>query len=1169
MTGYQLAYNQVINKLKSARRKETGYLFTAGILNSLSITILLVLFVSLLEYFANGDETFRAILAATLPATFSFFALLFTYPATNRLMHGKYYQSKEDIALRVGNKYPELKDKLCNAIQLITGLNTPKGTSGELAVAAFNNVSVIAGKKDFNVIIDRKKINRAIILFIASGILALAVFVIFNNSMSPALNRVINWNRSYLPPAPFSLSIEPINGTVLRNETAIIQVNAEGTAPEKIALYLREEQQEVFDKYELSPDTEGNFKYEIPSLKNTIYFYAEASWLSSAIRTKEGKISVIERPLIKSMNGKLILPGYTGMASRNFDERSGDLTGLAGSNVKIDILSNKQLDSAFIVIEKSTGQVEDSTLNVTDTTFIDMVVDGDKASGSFRIRYSGTYHIIIKDKEGLQNTEPIRYSIVAMYDDYPSITMLEPVSDVQIGEDGLIFLKTSISDDYGFTALKLHYRLAESEFTSASEKFSSIKIPLPYEDLAMEVPYLWNLNDIGISPSDKYEYYLEIFDNDRVSGPKSAKTQILTLRLPSLDEVLAEANKEQDKVEKDMKKTLKETKKIQKDLEQLNRDLLKNQKKKELDWKEKKKVEDIMKRQDDISEKLKQMQKNLNDVTKNLQKNNAISQETLQKYMELQKLMKEVNSPEMRKMSEQIKNAMDKMTPQEMQKAMEKFAFNEEQLKKSIERTMKLLQRMKAEQKADALTKRAEELLKNQEKLQKETENANPNDQSKRNELANKQDKLSKDLDKIGQEMKELEDLMKEIGSNMPMDEMKDAKDALKKQETSQEMQQSQQQMQQGDFNKSSQNQENAKQNLNNFISQMQKMKEKMNNSAEQEAMRQMQKSISDMLELSQGQEDLMKKTKSTEYNSTQYPELSKKQAQLQEALSNTANSMMDLAEKSFAVTPQMGKEIGQAMGQMHEASRNLTDRNTHRASQLQQQAMASMNNAIAQMQSMMAQMQSQGNCKNGSCPNPGGQGQGQGQGQGNMPDPNGMGFAERLQQAAALQQQVQQGLQQMGQGGKLNQEQQAELGRLASQQGNAMKSVEELSMEHKKFSPGDKLPGELNKLSQDMKELMSDIESGNITPNTLKRQERIMSRLLDAVKSVHDRDFEKQRKSRSGKDVNRNSPGAIDLSTQEGRDRAYRELLNSIKQGYTKDFENLIRKYFEKIHNE
>jgi len=222
------------------------------------------------------------------------------------------------------------------------------------------------------------------------------------------------------------------------------------------------------------------------------------------------------------------------------------------------------------------------------------------------------------------------------------------------------------------------------------------------------------------------------------------------------------------------------------------------------------------------------------------------------------------------------------------------------------------------------------------------------------------------------------------------------------------------------------------------------------------------------------------------------------------------------------------------------------------------------MNKAAMSMQDQLSMMQQQ---NSGSCNNPGGMGQGQ-QGQQAGQGAGSGSFMQRLQQAAAQQQAINQAMQQqMGGGGKLSMEEQGRMSRLSGEQGKAMKSVQELAREEKQFSDGEKKAlGSLEKIAEDMQQVMTDMESGRITPETMKRQERILSRLLDASRSMHERDFEKKRESKTGIDVFQDSPADIDMSTQEGREKAWRDFLRSIEQGYTKDYEDLIRSYFEQL---
>ncbi|TAL69009.1 MAG: hypothetical protein EPN82_08330 [Bacteroidetes bacterium] len=1169
MENYNIKYNEVLNRIVSVRGKETRNLFLSGFMRTLSFLLIFILVISLIEMLANGDEVFRTILMVLMLISSIVAGVILLNGSLVRLL-GLRKSSIESIALRIGNAYPELKDRLCNGIQLIKNLSMKTGTSPVLAVEAFGNVSEDAASKDFGVIINKKETKKSLLYFLSIFFITVLLLGIFHTSLGAAFYRVMNFNESFLPPAPFSLSIKPEKTSVLRGTNVILTVTAKGTAPEKVILYIREKQQEQYDSYTLQADSDGVYKYEIPSIRQSIVFYAESPWLNTSVKSGEGTVNVVDKPSIRSMTGKLTYPSYTKLTARAIDEQSADIAALKGSVVSLQVISNKELSTAKIVIENDPNislNTKDTSTSLTvvnnikiDTNYVAMKTDGKKAYGSFRVSRNGNYYISIKDKNGENNSNPIKYSIVALNDDYPSISLVSPTMDIQVTEEALLPIRVSISDDYGFSGLKLFYRLTQSQYVQPDQKFTSINIPVLTNENTADIPYLWNLNKINIAPEDRYEFYLEVYDNDIVSGPKSARTQTLSLRLPSLDEVLKDADKSQDKLQKDLQNVLKQAEDVKKDMDELNKEMLKNEGKKEMDWKEKKSLQDIQKKQEAIRQKLSDVQKNIEDVTKRLQENNALSPETLAKYQELQKLLQDVNSPELRKLQEKMQQMLESIPKEQLQKAMEEAKFNEENFRKSIERTIKILKRLQAEQKVDALTKRAEELQQKQEDLQNKLNNTNPNDENKRKDLAEQQKNLKKDLNDIGEDLKDLEKLMKEIGDEMPMDELNKAKQELSQNETSQDMQEASESTENGQFNKAQQSQSSASKKLQKFTKQMKKLKEEMDKKITKEAIKKMQKAISNMLELSKKQEQLKSKTSSADYNSTQIPKYAEEQQNMEEALGNIANSLIELSQKTFAVTPEMGKEIGDALNSMRNAISKLSEMQTLSASQEQGKSMTAMNNAIIQMQNMLSQIQS-----SGSCNNPGGSGEGQGSGQNQM----GGSFSQRLQQLASQQQSINQAMQQLGEHGKLSQEEQAKLNRIAGEQGKAQKTLEELANEQKKYPQTDrKTLGDIEKIAQEMKEVVSDMKSSNINDQTLKRQERILSRLLDATKSIHDRDYEKTRESKTGKEFNRQSPGEIDLSTQEGRNKALQDLLRSIQEGYTKDYENLIRMYFESIQN-
>ena len=1174
-----IQYNKLYSKIKSTRLKESVQQLLGGLSIFFAISLFAIVFATIIEYLASGDVVFRTGLFVGCGVITLASFILFFIPTLLRLFGIKGLPTINQIALRVGDAYPEVKDKLANAIQLIDKKEKNIGSSEILINAVVDDVYSETKDLNFSVIIQEKKfyISMLIMLFAVFG------FIGINNvdGLSQAYHRLTHFSQAFIPPAPFTLTLETKKLELLRGNKAEIVFSSQGQAPDYINIYIKEENQKEYDEFRLKKDNNNKYKYEIASVKQNMGFYGAAEWITSSVVTDIGTLKVIDIPSIRSLLGRLISPSYANLSPRDISEMSADITALTGSNVDFTITSNKKIKNAHIVFEKTRIMLDDSTNN-TDTFRVGMRISDNKASGGFRINQNGFYYFVIEDFDGLQNINPIKYSVVALSDGSPTISLLYPTTDVQVTEQALLPMKLAISDDYGFSSLKLYYRLVASKFAYPEDNFNSIPIKITSNELAQEINYIWDMNKINIVPEDIFEFYLEVADNDAIGGYKKARTQVLKVRLPSLAEVAKQAENIQNQANKDLNTINKEAEQLKKNIEELQRDVMKKDNK-ELDWKQKKQLQDIIQKQQNLEDKLKDVSEQLGETTKQLQENNMLSQETMQKYQELQQLLNEVKSPQLDKMRQMSQDQLNKMTPDELRKAMEQAKFDEEKFSKMIERTMEILKRMKAEQKTDALSKRIDELQKKQDELNKEMNNTS--DQNKLNDLAKQQEQLKDELKDIAQEMKSLENLMKEIGENeMPMQEMKDAMNSMEKDNIDKDMQDASNEMQKGDKNKADKSQKSASEKLQKLAQQTKKMKSEMQNNNSKEVTRKFQKAIDNLAKISKQQEKAKNNTKNSNPNSTRIPDISKEQANIAENLYNTGSDLMEVAGKTFAITQEMINDINDGLKNMRDGMEDLTDRKMNNAANKQTSAMKNINSAMMQLQDALQNMQNGGgSCDNPGCSNPGCKGeckngQGEGQGQGGM-TPGGMGFGQKMQQMAAEQQALNQQMQEMmnSQGGtnpgQYTQEQRAGMKRLADDQERMRKSIEEMGQEQKDLggkpkdrTEGNKLANELKKLSDEMKEVTSDIKSGNITPETLQRQERILSKMLDATRSVNERDFEKNRESKTGIDKSMRSPAGIDLTTQEGKTRAMQQLLNSIKQGYTKDYEQVIRQYLEAI---
>jgi len=59
-----------------------------------------------------------------------------------------------------------------------------------------------------------------------------------------------------------------------------------------------------------------------------------------------------------------------------------------------------------------------------------------------------------------------------------------------------------------------------------------------------------------------------------------------------------------------------------------------------------------------------------------------------------------------------------------------------------------------------------------------------------------------------------------------------------------------------------------------------------------------------------------------------------------------------------------------------------------------------------------------------------------------------------------------------------------------------------------------------MDKILEEMEAVMKDLEGGKLNEQTLHHEERILSRLLDAQRSVRSRDYERKRESLTARNV-------------------------------------------------
>jgi hypothetical protein len=149
------------------------------------------------------------------------------------------------------------------------------------------------------------------------------------------------------------------------------------------------------------------------------------------------------------------------------------------------------------------------------------------------------------------------------------------------------------------------------------------------------------------------------------------------------------------------------------------------------------------------------------------------------------------------------------------------------------------------------------------------------------------------------------------------------------------------------------------------------------------------------------------------------------------------------------------------------------------------------------------------------------------------------------------------------GQPGGMTPDQMAAAGRLAAEQEAVRKSMEELAGEAEQRSD---IAGRMDDILGDMDEVIKDLRNRGADERTLQRQERILNRMLDIQKSLHKQEFEERRKSKTAEDIVRQSPDQLPEDLGERRDVLQQQLLRALNQPYPKEYEELIKSYFNSL---
>jgi hypothetical protein len=1142
------ALTQVRAELEAYKRKFYLSLLVRGGLVAAALLLSLFVVFNTLEYFLYLPTAVRATLLFSFLALAVYAVGRWLWQPIAALTNLRRLLSDEQAARQVGELFPQVQDRLLNALQL-----QGQARDNELLLASLEQRAAQLQGVSFSEGINIQQQSRPLWKYVLPPLAVLVLASVFYPAfITQGTGRIWHYKKQYSRPAPFDFVLRNKNLRVFKGESFTLDVAVAGKVlPASVSLLTPDGTQRPLAKLNGRAD-EFRYTFEQPS-QDVTFQLSGAGFVSP-----EYHLTVLERPDLRDFTVQVSYPPYTGRAAETI-RNGGNLTVPEGSQLRWSF-STAATEALSLVFDQPAETVP-ATHN------------GDAFVAERRAMRSQPYQVRLQNAASL-NRDPISYQLTVVPDAAPTLTV-EAFSDTTSLR--YLALGGMAQDDYGLTALRLHYRLHRGGGVGA---YTTRPLGLP-GGAGGTYSYTWNLAPLNMQPGDRLEYFVEAVDNDGVHGPKSTRSRPLEFRLPSRRELDKQLASQANSVASQLSSAAKQSKQLERELAQ-SQDKLKT--KRDLSFQDRKQLENMLDQKQQLDQQLQQMQQKFEQLQQQQDQLGPKSEELAKKAEELKKLMNDLLDPETKKLYDKLQKLLEqqKQPDAEMQKLMQQLENKENTLQKELDRALEMFKQMQFEQKAEQTANRLDQLAKEEEKLAQETAKNDKNNPD--NKLSNEQQKAEnqklqqqqaekrQEFEQLKEDLKDLKQQDKEMGDQNDMDEQKP-----EQQQTDQDMQEGEQQLSKNQNQKASQSQKSAAERMKKMA---QKMKDQMSDDEEQKAKQNiddLRDILDNLVTLSFDQEKLMKDFRVVDQTDPRFVQLGQTQRKLRDDAQIIQDSLYALAKREPKIQSFVTREVGEMNGRMDESFAHIKQRDVPRATTTQQQAMTSMNNlalmlsdALQQMQNDLQQMQGKGQQQSG-----GGK-PGKKKGKGSSPGPGSL---------SKMQQQLNQQIQQLSQSGKTGRALSQELAKLAGQQQMLRQAMQQMgNMQGGSSKPGGKdgkdgkeggkdgkdgkdgqggggNAGEMKKL---MEQTEADLVNKRLTEETIQRQRQILTRMLEAEKSARERDQDTKREAQTAQNHPPVFPPAFNKYKPAAKEQQT-ELLRRAQPTFTPYYQQKVAEYFQK----
>jgi len=1118
--------NRVSENITSFRRKYYLNLFVRGSLLTLALLLAYFLLVNLIEYNLWLGKEVRL-------ALFSLFFLAAAYCIYRYLRNPLLWWlagkgiGQEESARMIGGYFPAIQDRLVNFLQLAA----VKQAGGVLVEASLEQKATLFDRFVFASIIDLRE-NRRYLKYLAIPFLTFALIVLVKlEIITQGTERIVNFDREYSPLAPFRFYVDNKTLVTFPNEDFTLFVRLDGEAiPD--AAYLVMGRQRV----KMDVQKAGYFVYTFEKPQHDLSFQIEAAGFYSDTYL----LRIVNRPDLLALKVQLSFPRYIGRPSQVL-QNAGNLDIPEGTRVTWNV---------------NTAHTDKATIQFSSDQLPNPMQQSDNEAFTFsKGFFDPDGYSIVLDNVNSRNKDQISYRIEVIKDQFPTM-VVDHLRDSVLHRD--VMLAGTIRDDYGLTRLSLQYHLS-----GKGREEQTGTIPLQISNLPTQnFFYRWALDSLKLNAGDKLQYYLEVWDNDGIHGPKSTKSAAYQLELPSQEAFEADIRRSQSSTESELEKSLNQAKTLKESIEEAEQKLKGKQ---SLDWQDKKMLEDLVHQKNDLDKMIEELKKENRLLEEKKSAYSEQNERIREKSEQIQKLMDELLDEETKKLFQELEKLLrENQDPAQIQKLLEKMDRKEINLEKELERTLELFKSLQYDYKLDQAIQDLTRQIEAQKVLLEETQELSgekPEDKSDKGneekgaenaekeekrvveeprtaeELAKEQDELTKKSEEFEKSIEELNRLGEELDKdeNTPTGEEMDQVQQLQ--------QQSKESLEQKSPGKATAPQKKSIQQMKQMKEQLEGMQNTMEMEIDEQNLESLRQIIHGLIKLSFDQEALIKDFGAVQQSDPAYVQLSQNQLKIKDDVKVLEDSLLALAKKDPFMGSIVTREVGELNDHLDKASLNIKERRKSNASAEMQLSMTSINNLTLMLNDhfeMMMQMM-----------------------QNAMPSMSKGKKQKGKKSLSDMQMKLNQQMEEIRKSGKSGRQLSEELARMAAEQERIRRALQEL--QEKMKQEGAQPQG--NDIPSKMEQTELDLVNKQLTEQTIRRQKEIMTRLLESEKSMREQELDQERKGEAAKDYQKDIPKAFEEYLRLKEKEV--ELLKTVPPKLYPYYKNEVNEYFKRLGNQ